>query len=118
MKKLCDLSTICEPESLDLSVENVSELREFFIKNFGFNCLAGKGEKMLILADGEGFVLVLTRLKSSDPRVYPSLFHIGFLLDTPGAIEDKYEDLPISRKNIKRPPQKTGAARCFFSSAG
>lgn len=102
---------------LDLSVENVPELRKFFIESFGFNCLADKSEKMSILTDGEGFVLVLTQLKSSDPRVYPSQFHIGFLLDTPGAVEEKYKDLAGRGIDIKHPPQKNRRGTMFYFHA-
>ena len=73
---------------LDLAVSNVAETRDFFVSYLGFQVKSEPSDKMSILSGDDGFVLVISQLKTSDPPKYPGQFHIGFILKS---IDEVYQ---------------------------
>jgi catechol 2,3-dioxygenase-like lactoylglutathione lyase family enzyme len=66
---------------LDLQVTDVPRTVTFFEEAFGFQLQSSRrSSSIAILADSDGFVLVLQRKKSGSER-YPEGFHFGFLVD-------------------------------------
>ncbi|MDQ2708128.1 MAG: VOC family protein [Actinomycetota bacterium] len=75
---------------LDLSVVDVSQTRDFFVEHFDFTAVEDRGGEMSILEDDDGFVLVLETLRGDAPASYHGTFHIGFILGSEKAVEEKY----------------------------
>ena len=102
---------------LDLSVSDLARTRDFFVAHFDFICLEDKSEKMSILQGADGFILVLDKLKSTDPPNYPAQFHIGFILENEREVENKRAEL--QRAGIKVPPQlrKNTRGTMFYLTA-
>ncbi len=103
---------------LDLFVLDVAKARDFFESFLGFHCEATKGKDALsILRDESGFVLVLSQFRKDSPTQYPTDFHIGFLLETPQAVQDTYERFTAAGVEIVYPLNERRGSLMFYCRA-
>ncbi len=78
---------------LDLQVRDVHAVASFFEAHFGLRWQSSRSSPAIaILADDDGFVLVLQRKKVLD-QTYPDGFHLGFLLEDVASVEAKHREL-------------------------
>jgi catechol 2,3-dioxygenase-like lactoylglutathione lyase family enzyme len=78
---------------LNFATSDVTGLAAFLERFFGFARLLERGSgALVILADEEGFVLTLMKLKKNDPAVYPETFHIGFYVGDAAAVRAKRDE--------------------------
>lgn len=78
---------------LDLCVPDVAATVAFFTRHFGLTLLNLRGQdRLAVMEDGNGFVLVLSNLEQADDFRYPAQFHIGFVLDDEAAVAAAYDD--------------------------
>ena len=102
---------------LDLSVSDVARTRDFFVAHFDFICLEDKSEKMSILQGADGFVLVLDKLKITDPPNYPAQFHIGFVLENESEVENKRAELQRAGVEVPSELRKNTRGTMFYFTA-
>lgn len=70
---------------VNLVVDDLDEAQDFFRRSFGFEPVDRKGEAVAVMADGQGFTLVLSNARTFGGEVpvrYPEGFHVGFILET------------------------------------
>ncbi|MBM7567520.1 VOC family protein [Paenibacillus sacheonensis] len=74
---------------LNLCVEHPNEARDFFRELFGFRLVDQKGDAIVVMNDGHGFTLVLSKLAAAGDAgsSYPKDFHVGFYLDTTAEVD-------------------------------
>jgi catechol 2,3-dioxygenase-like lactoylglutathione lyase family enzyme len=74
---------------INLAVPDVPELTRFFVEAFDFRVVERRGTgKFAVLAGRDGFALILMHDKNVTETTYPALFHVGFLQDSIGAVEE------------------------------
>ncbi|KIL39273.1 glyoxalase [Gordoniibacillus kamchatkensis] len=80
---------------LNLCVNDLSEARDFFRDQFNFELLDQKGDAIAVMSDGDGFTLVLSKLRADGEEVqtYPRDFHLGFYVETPAEVDQFYHRL-------------------------
>lgn len=99
---------------LNLVVSNVTEAISFFEAYFNFKCHDIKGDYIVaVLKDTEDFTLVLMTNKEGK-AVYPDAFHIGFMLDSIGAVEEIYNRLKGGGVSVGQQPQKIRDSFGFY----
>jgi catechol 2,3-dioxygenase-like lactoylglutathione lyase family enzyme len=73
---------------LDLQVTDVQAHAAFFERFFDFVHRSNRASPAIAILEGDGgFTLVLQRKKRDDER-YPEGFHVGFVVDDVGLVED------------------------------
>lgn len=78
---------------IDLHVTDVQETAQFLERYFGFKLLTSKtAQAIAVLNDGDGFSLVLQKLKNPS-ATYPEGFHIGFVQDDIQQVETLFQRL-------------------------
>jgi catechol-2,3-dioxygenase len=98
---------------LTLSVTNVKETTNFFIRYFGFECLEEKGDGAIaILTNKTEFILVLIRVKET--AAYPKDFHIGFLQKTDDDVKAVYNSLLTGGIKLESEPQPIRGKLGFY----
>lgn len=102
---------------LDLDISNVPQARDFFVKYFDFICLTDNSDKMSILQGSDGFVLVSTKIKSSNASNTATQFHIGFILDEVIEVEEKYQQLKDSGIELPLSLIKNKRGTMFYFNA-
>lgn len=76
---------------LNLPVSNVPDLTRFFTEAFDFRLLEQRGQgNFSVLVASDGFVLILLRDKKVDANTYPTLFHVGFRLNSKEEVMLRY----------------------------
>lgn len=104
---------------LNLCVDNLREARTFFQNCFDFQCLEQKGDAIIIMTDGQGFTLVLSKLRTSADvmQTYPEGFHVGFILETSGQVDQTYRRLAAADIQIAHEPRKMRGSYGFYFTA-
>lgn len=102
---------------VDLQVSNVSKAREFFESNFGFRCTFQRREQLAVLEDDNGLQLGVSNLFDSPPPVYPSDFHIGFILTKEAEVRAMYERLKNAGVELKTELSR-GGPNLYFMCVG
>ena len=75
----------------NLTTYDVPALRTFLEGIFDLHTLETRGDKFAILRDPKGFILTLMFDKHMTPEHgYPGLFHVGFLQDSRGSVDDRH----------------------------
>lgn len=70
---------------IDLQVPDVQATARFFARHLGFTVTSSRtSDAIVILEDGDGFVLVLQRRRPED--AFPKDFHVGFTVDDEAAV--------------------------------
>lgn len=98
---------------LSLSVADVMATAAFMQRYFSFQPVTLKGDKVAVLSNADGFVLVLTTSREDDPP-YPADFHFGYLLNDTGAVTELYEALTAGGHDIPRPPARIRNSYGFY----
>ena len=83
------LSTTLKLNHINLPVTDVAASAGFFEQYFNFKTIEVKGNNMLAILEGDdGFILVLMAdtFNRNGNSIYPDVFHIGFLVDTPAQV--------------------------------
>jgi hypothetical protein len=102
----------------NLSTYNVPALTEFFRSVFGFWLVEKRADKLSVLRNAEGFVLILMYDKRMTPEQgYPGMFHVGFLQPTQHAVDLVHDDLSIRNYMSPKPAklQRGGPPTYGFS---
>lgn len=99
---------------LNLVVQNVAKAVTFFETYFNFKCTAVKGDHVIaILTGADGFTLVI--MPPADGTAdYPKAFHIGFMQDTPEAVNALYEKLKSGGVQLEQEPRKIRDSFGFY----
>jgi catechol 2,3-dioxygenase-like lactoylglutathione lyase family enzyme len=103
---------------LDLIVPDVTRSRAFFETYFGFRCVVDRGDDLVVLTDGAGFALTLSRPSAGALVEYPGGFHIGFMQDSRQAVDEMYERLRSGGFAVEPPREQHGAWTFFFRAPG
>jgi catechol 2,3-dioxygenase-like lactoylglutathione lyase family enzyme len=72
----------------NLTTYDVPALKDFFCTVFGFHLDTMRNDKLAVMRNAEGFVLTLMFDKRMTPEQgYPGQFHVGFLQESPEAVD-------------------------------
>ncbi|SDF89160.1 VOC family protein [Terriglobus roseus] len=75
----------------NLTTYDVPALQAFLERIFGLRTLETRAGKFAILQDAQGFLLALMFDKNMTPEHgCPGFFHVGFLQDTPRAVDERH----------------------------
>ena len=77
---------------LNLAVSNVGQTQQLLEKYFGLAVLTSS-PALAVLTDEHGFTLTLSNFKKDTEVVYPADFHIGFVQQTVGQVNELYHRL-------------------------
>jgi len=102
---------------LNLCVDNLADAREFFERLFDFQFVEQKGDALAVMTDRQGFTLVLSRLANATPISYPKGFHVGFIVETPGHVDDMYKRLAAADVRLDHEPRKARGSYAFYFTA-
>lgn len=103
---------------LSLSVPDVAVARTFFEAHFAFRCTDVKGADTVAVLEGEdGFLLVLSNLQKDVQPVYPTDFHIGFILSDVEQVHATYERLKAAGVDLPQEVRKIRGSLAFYCYA-
>jgi len=98
---------------LDLQVADVPVATAFLVDHFDLRPLTRPDSPAIaILTDGEGFVLVLQRLRR-DSEAFPEGFHIGFLVDDPDQVVERRARLAAAGLDVSEVQRNARGTMCF-----
>jgi catechol-2,3-dioxygenase len=104
---------------LNLCVNDLTEARAFFQNCFDFQFLEQKGDAVAIMTDGHGFTLVLSNPRAFKQEIqpYPGGFHVGFLQETTGQVDQTYQRLAAAGIQLTQEPRKMRGSYGFYFTA-
>jgi catechol 2,3-dioxygenase-like lactoylglutathione lyase family enzyme len=102
---------------VDLQVSDVNRAREFFERFFDFKCVFQRGAQLAILEDDAGFSFGVSNLFNSAPPVYPTDFHIGFILEKESQLRAHYDRLKAGGVEFKSELSR-GGPNMYFMCVG
>lgn len=104
---------------INLCVDNLAEARAFFQDLFDFQFVEQKGEAIAVMTDGQGFTLVLSNSQAFGKvtPVYPEGFHLGFLVETSGQVDQAYSRLTAAGVSVEHAPRKIRGSYGFYFTA-
>lgn len=102
---------------VDLPVADITGVRAFFEKYFGFWCVFERGDGLTVLLDSANFALTLSTLKRGEDQGYPSGFHVGFNLQSEVEFNTAYQSFVSGGVEIVMPPGDLGGALTFHCNA-
>jgi catechol 2,3-dioxygenase-like lactoylglutathione lyase family enzyme len=103
---------------IDLAVPDTTTAATFFKSAFGFIEIQTKGNAgMVILREQGGFELVLTRIRETYPSLYPTTFHIGFLVSSAQEVHDAYSRVTATGVERPNPPHAVRGHLMFYCHA-
>lgn len=93
---------------LNLCVDDLQEARDFFQNLFAFQLLDQKGDAIVVMNDGDGFILVLSSPKAfgGERPTYPKDFHVGFYVETQAEVDQMYDRLTAAHIQMEHKPRK------------
>jgi catechol 2,3-dioxygenase-like lactoylglutathione lyase family enzyme len=98
---------------INLPVPDVAATRAFFEQFFGLKCVETKGQGILsVLVDAGGLVLILSNFDKKSTPTYPRDFHIGFLQETVGHVNELYERMKAAGVSVAAPKTAHGSWNC------
>jgi len=106
---------------LNLCVYDLSEAIVFFQNVFDFQLLDQKGDFIAAMADGHGFTLVLSNLRSDqdEAALYPKDFHLGFYVETMTEVDQFYKKLAAAGIASEHEPRMIrGGYTLYFTALG
>jgi catechol-2,3-dioxygenase len=115
--QLRELETFMNLNHLDLPVADITGVRIFFEKYFGFRCVFERDDGLAVLLDSANFALTLSTLQPGQDQIYPGGFHIGFNLQSEAALNAAYMMLVSNSVEIVMPPGDLGGAQTFHCLA-
>ncbi len=104
---------------LNLCVKDLSEARQFFESFFGMQTTGEVANAVVIMNDGEGFTLVLSKPRGNaeDALIYPDGFHVGFFVDTCEEVDRLYHRLKTAHVPLNQEPRKMREGYTFYFHA-
>lgn len=100
---------------LDLCVPDVAATAAFFTRHFGLRLIDMRGQdRLAIMEDGNGFVLVLSNFEKASEFRYPEQFHIGFVLEDEAAVTAAYDDCRDGGVAIVHPLNRNRRGLMFY----
>jgi catechol 2,3-dioxygenase-like lactoylglutathione lyase family enzyme len=106
---------------LNLCVDNLAEARDLFQRCFDFQFLDQKGDAIAVMTDGQGFTLVLSVPRAfgvETPTIYPEGFHVGFIAENPGQVDQIHRRLAAAADiHIDHEPRKIRESYTFYFTA-
>ncbi len=105
---------------LNLCVDNLAEARDLFQRCFDFQPLDQKGDAIAVMTDGHGFTLVLSSRRAfggEEPTIYPDGFHVGFIVENPGQVDQIHSRLAAADIHIDHGPRKIRESYTFYFTA-
>ncbi len=103
---------------VNLPVADVSATRNFFEKQFGFQCIAEPTSANVVLTDNAGLVLTISNFDRVDKVTYPKGFHIGFMQDSDEKVDDIYGRLKRAGMQPGKPESMNGALTFYLTAPG
>lgn len=106
---------------MHLSVSDVAAASAFFVRHFAFTLQETRGNHGLaILSGADRFVLVLMKLpRDADPeKVYPALFHVGFLTPDEARIRTVHAAMKADALDVSEVEYQRGAVRFYCRAPG
>jgi catechol 2,3-dioxygenase-like lactoylglutathione lyase family enzyme len=101
---------------IDIPVPDIAATRDFFVNQLGFAHVATLGQdRLAILKDDHGTVLVLSRAKNGSAPA--DGFHIGFLLESRDAVDAMNERLQTGL-SCAAPRDMHGGYVFYFEAPG
>jgi lactoylglutathione lyase len=96
---------------INLTVNNAQGTRALLEKHFGLKSMEGTTDTATFLAlqDSDGMVITVMEDKNT-AVVYPSTFHIGFLINNEARVIEIYEALLNDGYNVPEPKRHRGRA--------
>jgi catechol 2,3-dioxygenase-like lactoylglutathione lyase family enzyme len=102
---------------VDLPVADITGVRAFFEKYFGFRCVFERDDGLTVLLDSANFALTLSALQPGQNQTYPSGFHVGFNLQSEAALNAAYMMFLSDGVEIVMPLGDLGGAQTFHCHA-
>jgi lactoylglutathione lyase len=105
---------------LNLTVTDVSETRKFLEKYFGLRSME-RGEDddtFAVLFDDGGLVLTLMKVGQVTEVKYPVSFHIGFIQESEGRVNEINQRLKDDGFDVKPPRRFHGSWTFYFRAPG
>lgn len=107
---------------VNLYSHDVSADRAMFARYFGLRTLVVRGEKMAVMQDDDGLVLIVNHFDSKlDGFEYPrelDILHIGFIQDSREAVDDVHARLIADGWEVQAPRDFHGAWTFYFRAKG
>lgn len=103
---------------INLVVTDVAAAVGFFEQYFGFKCTGIKGDNVVaILKGADDFTLVIMTSKDTGVN-YPQAFHIGFMQEDNGAVNNIYNRLKSGDIDVGQEPRKIRDSFGFYFNFG
>lgn len=105
---------------LNLCVDDLAAARDLFEGCFGLRTIDQKGSALAVLTDDAGFTLVLSSAPAfgaTAPVAYPDGFHVGFVLDTPDAVDRARDRIAAAGVPVDQAPRRMHGAQAFYFTA-
>jgi len=102
---------------IDLQVSNVTAAREFFEKHFDFRCAFQRRDQLALLVDDAGLEFGVSNLFGSAAPIYPTDFHIGFVVENETEVRAVHERLAKAGVTIKTDVSR-GGPNVYFMCVG
>jgi len=105
---------------LNLTVTDAEETAEFLTKYFGLRPHEGAktSKAFAVLRDDRGMVLTLIRGKRDTAIVYPDSFHIGFIQESEGRVDEINARLKADGYDVPAPERLHGSWTFYFQVPG
>lgn len=104
---------------LNLAVNDVQRARAFLIEYFGLRPEGvGGNDRIAFLRDDNGMVLTLTNIDRATEVRYPGAFHIGFIQESPGRVDEIHRRLTEGGFEVDPPSRMHGSWTFYFTAPG
>ncbi|WP_420454251.1 VOC family protein [Rubrivirga sp.] len=105
---------------LNLTVTDVAEAKGCLETYFGLRSPEGvePDDSFAVLIDDAGLVLTLMTVGRATEVVYPPSFHIGFIVENEGRVNELNEQLKSAGFDVKPPRRFHGAWTFYFKAPG
>jgi lactoylglutathione lyase len=103
---------------INLTVNDVSEARQFLEKYFGLQSMdTGDNNQIALLRDDDGLEVTLMKVGEEDVQ-YPASFHIGFIQETEAQVDEMYQRLKADGFDVPPPRQFHGSWTFYLRAPG
>lgn len=104
----------------NLTVTDTKKAHDFLVKYFGMRSLGGNAGMRFLTDDPDnyGFVLTLTKAPKRAAVQYPSMFHIGFFIDTEERVNEVYQRLKADGFGVPVPERNNHAYGFYVDAPG
>ena len=105
---------------LNLCVDDLAGAVNLFQQSFDFHLMERKGDAIAIMTDGGGFTLVLSNRQAfggETPTIYPEGFHVGFIVETSGQVDQIHRRLASADVHSAHEPRKIRDSYTFYFTA-